>query len=64
MSEIKLHESWKKVLRNEFEKEYFKVLSEFIKNEIIAGKIIYPHPKNIFAALDKTPFEKVRVIIL
>jgi len=35
-----------------------------VKNEILAGKIIYPHPKNIFAAMDMTPFEKVRVVIL
>lgn len=64
MIEVKLEESWKQVLHNEFEKEYFKNLSQFVKDEIIAGKTVYPHPKNIFAALDKTPFEKVKVIIL
>ncbi len=64
MSEIKLHDSWKKGLSQEFEKPYFSNLSQFIKNEILAGKTIYPHPKNIFAALDTTPFESVRVVIL
>ena len=64
MSEIRLEQSWKQALEGEFEKEYFKNLSQFIKNEILAGKIIYPNPKNIFAALDTTPFEKVKVIIL
>ena len=64
MSEIKLHDSWKKALSQEFEKPYFKDLSQFIKNEILAGKTIYPHPKNIFVALDTTPFESVKVIIL
>lgn len=64
MSEIKLHPSWKQALQNEFEKPYFKQLSSFIKDEILAGQTIYPHPKNIFAALDATPFESVSVVIL
>lgn len=64
MTEVKIHESWKHALRWEFEKLYFRELSQFVKNEILAGKTIYPHPKNIFAAMDMTPFEKVRVVIL
>lgn len=64
MSEIKMHESWKKALKDEFEKPYFSELSQFIKNEILAGKTIYPHPINIFSALDNTPFESVKVVIL
>jgi len=34
MSEIKIHESWKQALKEEFEKPYFQMLSEFIKDEI------------------------------
>lgn len=64
MTEVKLDESWKNALKEEFEKPYFGELSQFVKNEIIAGKTIYPHPKNIFAALDKTPFDRVKVVIL
>lgn len=64
MSEIRLEQSWKKALESEFEKEYFKNLSQFIKDEILSGKTVYPHPKNIFAALDTTPFGSVKVIIL
>lgn len=64
MSEIRLEHSWKQALKGEFEKEYFKNLSQFVKDEILAGKTVYPHPKNIFAALDAIPFEKVKVIIL
>lgn len=64
MTEVKIHDSWKNALQWEFEKPYFLELSQFVKNEILAGKIIYPHPKNIFAAMDMTPFEKVRVVIL
>jgi uracil-DNA glycosylase len=64
MTEIKIDESWKNALQWEFEKPYFLELSQFVKNEILEGKTIYPHPKNIFAAMDMTPFEKVRVVIL
>ena len=64
MTEVKIHESWKHALQWEFEKPYFCELSQFVKNEILAGKIIYPPPRNIFAAMDMTPFEKVRVVIL
>jgi uracil-DNA glycosylase len=64
MTEVKIDESWKQALRAEFEKPYFVELSEFIKSEILAGQTIYPHPRNIFAAMDITPFEKVRVVIL
>lgn len=64
MTEVKIDESWKHALQWEFEKPYFHELSQFVKNEILAGKTIYPHPKNIFAAMDMTPFEKVRVVIL
>lgn len=64
MSEIKLEKSWKEALSTEFEKPYFLTLSQFIKNEVLSWKTIYPHPRNIFAALDTTPFENVKVIIL
>jgi len=64
MTEIKIEESWKRALESEFEKPYFAELSQFVKNEILQGETFYPHPKNIFAVLKKTPFEKVRVVIL
>jgi uracil-DNA glycosylase len=64
MSDVKLHESWKQALEDEFEKPYFQNLSQFIKDEIRAGETLYPHPKNIFLAMDRTPFESVKVVIL
>ncbi len=39
-------------------------LSEFLRAELHAGKTIYPPPRRIFAALDATPFEQVKVVIL
>lgn len=61
--EVKIEESWKEKLRGEFEQEYFKQLTEFVKNEYKEGTV-YPAPKNIFRAFDLCPFEKVKVVIL
>ena len=63
-NEIQLAESWKSRLLGEFEKPYMKQLREFLKAEYKKGKKVYPSGKQIFAALDATPFEKVRVVIL
>lgn len=61
--EIRLEPSWKAVLKDEFEKLYFKQLTKFVKNSY-EGSSVYPHPKNIFAAFDLTPFDEVKVVIL
>ncbi|TSA44204.1 uracil-DNA glycosylase [bacterium] len=60
---VKIEPSWAKHLASEFEKEYFKELTEFVKSEYKNGAV-YPAPKNIFRAFDLCPFEKVKVIIL
>ena len=56
--------SWKKYLENEFEKQYFKNIKNFLISEEKKWKTIYPNPKNIFAALNYTPLEKVKVVII
>jgi len=61
---IKLHHSWLKYLEEEFQKDYMKNIKSFLEQEIKAWKTIYPHPKNIFAALNYTPFDKLKVVIL
>jgi len=60
---VRLEESWKKALKDEFNKEYFAKLSEFVKKEYQAGTV-YPHPGKIFKAFDTTPFDKTKVVIL
>lgn len=62
--DVKIEQSWKEALKNEFAKDYFKQLTDFIKSEIIAGKTIYPPGKLIFNAFEKTPLDKVKVVIL
>jgi len=61
--DVKIENSWKSILKNEFEKDYFVALTKFIKEEY-SSKTIYPAGKNIFNAFDKCPFDKVKVVIL
>lgn len=61
---IKIESSWKEVLKEEFEKEYFKHLTEFVRNEYSGNIPIYPPAKLIFNAFDRCSFDKVKVVIL
>ena len=61
--DVKIEQSWKTRLQNEFEKEYFINLTNFVKNEY-NSYTVYPPGGLIFNAFDKCPFENVRVVIL
>lgn len=61
--DVKIEDSWKKQLSEEFNKDYFVKLTEFVRNEY-KTKQIFPPAKLIFNAFDHTPFDKVKVIIL
>jgi len=61
--EIKLEPSWKKVLKAEFERDYFLLLTDKVRAEYL-NKPIYPAPQNIFKAFNVCPFDKVKVVIL
>jgi len=61
---IHIEPSWKKILKPAFEKPSFQLLDTFIDQEIKQKKIIYPHLKDIFAAFNACPFEKIKVVIL
>jgi uracil-DNA glycosylase len=60
---VKIDDSWSAVLSEEFEKPYFKSLTDFVKSEY-QSKPIYPEGKNIFNAFNHCPFEQVKVVIL
>lgn len=62
--EVKIEESWKSVLKNEFSKPYFLEAVTFLKTEKALGKIIYPPGSLLFNAFNNTPFEKVKVVLL
>lgn len=60
---VKIEASWQKELADEFEKPYFKELISFVKDEYDRN-LCYPPGKQIFASLDHTPFEAVKVVII
>ncbi|OEK01608.1 uracil-DNA glycosylase [Roseivirga sp. 4D4] len=60
---VKIEESWSKVLSEEFEKDYFKQLIGFVKEEY-KQHTIYPKGRDIFRAFDACPFDEVKVVIL
>jgi len=64
MSEIKLDESWKRHLGDEFSKEYMIELKKFLAAEYKKGKKIFPRGDEYFAAFNLTPFDQVKVVIL
>jgi uracil-DNA glycosylase len=61
--DVRIETSWKSQLQEEFEKEYFIRLSEFVKEEY-KTKTVYPPGKLIFNAFDLCPFEKVKAVII
>lgn len=63
MSEVKIDESWKKELAPQFEQDYWKNLTAFVKEEYKTNKV-YPPGPNIFRAFDLCPFDQVKVVIV
>ncbi|MEI6677524.1 MAG: uracil-DNA glycosylase [Mariniphaga sp.] len=61
--EIKIEPGWKEQLKEEFNKPYFTLLTDFVRSEYAAQKI-YPPGNLIFNAFEKCPFDKVKVVIL
>lgn len=58
-----LPESWRGVLGEELQKPYFKELTEFVEEERAKGPV-YPPREQVFAALEATPYDKVKVLVL
>ncbi len=63
-AEVRLEDSWKAVLGGEFAQHYMRDLKAFLKQEKAAGKHIFPKGAEYFRALDLTPLDEVRVVIL
>jgi len=62
--DVKIEPGWKQILQSEFSKPYFQQTVTFLKIEKAQGKTIYPPGSLIFNAFNKTPFEKVKVVLL
>ncbi len=63
MKDIRLDPSWKKALQLEFSKPYWEDLTDFVRDQYL-HQTVYPHPRNIFRAMDLCPFDKVKVVIV
>lgn len=61
---VRLEDSWKAVLGDEFAQPYMRNLKDFLQAEKAAGKQIFPKGAEYFRALDLTPLDEVRVVIL
>ena len=61
--DVRIDESWKEHLQAEFDKPYFKVLTDFVREEYSRGTV-YPPGRLIFNAFDLCPFDKVKVVII
>jgi uracil-DNA glycosylase len=63
-SNFEIEKSWKQKLKGEFDKDYMKNLNKFLVTEYDKKKTIYPVGEEYFAALNYTPFNKVKVVIV
>jgi len=62
--DVKIEDSWKKVLKDEFSKPYFEQIVGFLRMEKAAGKVIYPPGGLMFNAFNLTPFDHVKAVLL
>lgn len=60
---VQIELSWKPVLANSFDSDYFKKLTEFVKIEYKSNKC-YPPASEVFSAFDYCPFDELKVVIL
>lgn len=62
--DVKINDSWKEVLKSEFNKPYFLQIVNFLRTEKLAGNTIYPPGQLMFNAFNSTPFDHVKVVLL
>ena len=61
--DLKIHESWKQELSEEFDKSYFKKLADFVDKEY-ANHTCFPSQEKIFEAFNRCSFDQVKVVII
>jgi uracil-DNA glycosylase len=62
--DVKIEPTWKEILKDEFEKDYFQQIAAHLKMEKAVGRVIYPPGGLIFHAFEATPFNNVKVVLL
>ncbi len=61
---FQLGNSWQEVLFEELNKPYIKTLADFVENERLKATPVYPPKDLVFNAFHKTPYDKVKVLIM
>ena len=61
--DVRIEESWKNKFSNEFKKDYFRKLTDFIRDEY-NKTTVYPHGQFIFNAFDKCPYDSLKAVII
>ena len=61
---VKIEQSWKDALADEFDKEYFIKLTDFVRAQYLSGRPVFPAPQNIFNAFNLCPLPDVKVVII
>lgn len=61
--DVRIDDTWKRVLQSEFDKPYFELLTSFVRNAY-RTTTCFPPAREIFRAFDLCPFNKVRVVII
>ena len=61
---VELEASWLKLLREEFDSDYMRQLRVFLREEKQSGRQVYPPGSDMFNALNSTPFDDVKIVIL
>ena len=59
---MQMESNWKEVLRDDLNQPYYEELTNFV-SEVYKNHTCYPPEDKIFAALNRTPFDKIKVII-
>ena len=63
--DVRIEEGWKKALAEEFNKDYFKKLTDIVRAEYQRGDVrIFPPASQIFSAFNECPYDKVKVVII
>lgn len=64
VNKIRLEKSWKEALHDELQEPHIADLCSFLEKEYASGKQIYPRKSEMFAAFDRTPFDRVRGVVI
>jgi len=62
--QVQIDDTWKSVLKNEFQEEYFSQIKDFLYQAKKDEKVVYPEGRNIFKSFNSTPFDQVKVVII